>query len=87
MDYDRLLEDTQAVLDTLIPKELEVQTKAGDWYLLRIRPYRTLENAIEGAVLTFFDVTEMKKAREALREAEESAPPGRGGAGLRTMPS
>jgi two-component system CheB/CheR fusion protein len=68
--YDRLLEDTQAVLDTLIPKELEVQTKAGDWYLLRIRPYRTLENVIEGAVLTFFDVTEMKKAREALRDSE-----------------
>jgi two-component system CheB/CheR fusion protein len=68
--YDRLLEDTQAVLDILIPKELEVQTRAGDWYLLRIRPYRTLENAIEGSVLTFFDVTEMKKARQALRDSE-----------------
>ncbi len=69
--YDRLLTDTQTVLDTLIPKELEVQTRAGDWYLMRIRPYRTLENIIEGAVLTFFDVTEMKKAREALREVEK----------------
>ncbi|MHB8090195.1 MAG: chemotaxis protein CheB [Syntrophales bacterium] len=68
--YDRLSEDTQAILDTLIPKELEVQTRAGDWYLMRIRPYRTLENVIEGAVLTFFDITEMKKAREALREVE-----------------
>ena len=61
--YDRLLTDTQAVLDTLIPKELEVQTKAGDWYLLRIRPYRTLENVIEGAVLTFTDITELKAAQ------------------------
>jgi two-component system CheB/CheR fusion protein len=69
--YESLLMDTQTVLDTLIPKELEVQTKAGDWYLLRIRPYRTLENVIEGAVLTFFDVTEMKKAREALREVDK----------------
>jgi two-component system CheB/CheR fusion protein len=68
--YDRLLEDTRAVLDTLTPKELEVQTRAGDWYLLRIRPYRTLENVIEGAVLTFFNVTEMKKARVALRDSE-----------------
>jgi two-component system CheB/CheR fusion protein len=68
--YDRLLEDVQAVLDTLIPKEVEVQTRAGDWFLLRIRPYRTLENVIEGAVLTFFEITEMKKAREALREVE-----------------
>jgi two-component system CheB/CheR fusion protein len=67
--YDRLLEDIQAVLDTLIPKEVEVRTRAGDWYMLRIRPYRTLENVIEGAVLTFFEITEMKRAREALREA------------------
>jgi two-component system CheB/CheR fusion protein len=71
VEYDRLLEDTQAVLDTLIPKELEVQTKAGDWYLLRIQTYRTTGNAIEGAVLTFFDVTAMKKTQEALREAEK----------------
>jgi len=68
--YDRLLEDTQEVLNTLIPKELEVQTKAGDWYLLRILPYRTLGNVIEGAVLTFTDITELKAAQaQALREA------------------
>jgi two-component system CheB/CheR fusion protein len=69
--YDRLLTDTHEVLNTLIPKELEVQTKAGDWYVLRIRPYRTLENVIDGAVLTFFDITEIKKAREALRETDK----------------
>ena len=68
--YDRLVADVQAVLDTLVPKEVEVQTKAGAWYLLRIRPYRTLDNVIEGAVITFIDITEMKKAQEALRESE-----------------
>ena len=68
--YDRLVADIQAVLDTLVPKEVEVQTKAGAWYLLRIRPYRTLENVIEGAVITFTEITEMKEAREALRESE-----------------
>jgi PAS domain S-box-containing protein len=67
--YDRLVADVQAVLDSLVPKEVEVQTKAGGWFLLRIRPYRTLENAIEGAVITFVDVTEMKRLQEALREA------------------
>ena len=46
--YDRLVADVRAVLDTLVPKEVEVQTQAGAWYLLRIRPYRTLENVIEG---------------------------------------
>ena len=68
--YDRLVADVQAVLDTLVPKEVEVQTKAGAWYLLRIRPYRTLENVIEGAVITFAEITEMKKAQAALRESE-----------------
>ena len=68
--YDRMVEDVQTVLDTLTPKEVEVQTKAGTWYLLRIRPYRTLENVIEGAVITFTEITEMKKAQAALRETE-----------------
>ena len=68
--YDRLVADVQAVLDTLTPQEIEVQTKAGEWYLLRMRPYRTLENAIEGAVITFTEVTEMKKAQAALRDSE-----------------
>jgi two-component system, chemotaxis family, CheB/CheR fusion protein len=68
--YDRLVPDVQAVLDTLEPKEVEVQTRAGEWYMLRIRPYRTLENVIEGAVITFVDVTQMKQAEETLREAK-----------------
>jgi two-component system CheB/CheR fusion protein len=68
--YDRLVEDVKAVLDTLVPKEVEVQTKAGARYLLRIRPYRTLENVIEGAVITFTEITEMRNAQAALRESE-----------------
>jgi two-component system CheB/CheR fusion protein len=56
--------DVQAVLDTLVPRELEVKNNSGEWFLLRIRPYRTLENVIEGAVITFIDFTEKKQARE-----------------------
>jgi two-component system CheB/CheR fusion protein len=67
--YDLLVKDVQAVLDTLIPKKLEVQSAAGAWYAMRIHPYRTLDNVIEGAVLTFADITDMVKTREALREA------------------
>ncbi|EGV19644.1 chemotaxis protein CheB [Thiocapsa marina] len=70
VDYDRLVADTQAVLDTLIPKELDVQTTAGVWYRMRIHPYRTLDNVIEGAVLTFVDLTEIMQARTALRQSE-----------------
>lgn len=62
--YDRLVADVQAVLDTLAPKEIEVRTSNGDWFLLCIRPYRTLENVIEGAVITFVNIMELKKARE-----------------------
>ena len=70
VDYNRIVTDTQAVLDSLIPKEVEVRTNAGEWYAMRILPYRTLDNAIEGAVITFIDITEMKRASDALREAE-----------------
>ena len=69
--YDRLVEDTQAVLDTLIPKEVEVQAITGVWYVMRITPYRTLDNVIEGAVITFVDISEMKKTREALQKAND----------------
>lgn len=67
---DKLMPDTKAVLDTLVPKESDVQTQAGRWYRLRILPYRTMENVIEGAVLTFVDITEVKVAQEALRKKE-----------------
>jgi two-component system CheB/CheR fusion protein len=65
-----LVEDVQSVLDSLMPLESEVQTKGGAWYMMRIRPYRTLENSIEGAVITFVDITERKKAEDALRESK-----------------
>ena len=64
--YDRLVPDIQAVLNTLVPSETEVRT-ASAWFLLRIRPYRTRKNVIEGAVITFLDVTELKKGQEGLQ--------------------
>ena len=69
--YDRLLADTQAVLDTLAPKAVEVQTTEGRWYTLHIQPYRTLDNVIEGAVITFVDITETVRIREDLRLANQ----------------
>ena len=70
LGYNRLVEDITEVLNTLMPKEIEVQTKKGVWYLLRILPYRTLENVIEGAVITFTDITEIKRAKEILKESK-----------------
>jgi two-component system CheB/CheR fusion protein len=69
--YDRLVADAQSVLDNLIPVEVEVQTSAGRWYTMRIQPYRTLENVIEGVVITFVDVSDTVQTRQALRVANE----------------
>jgi two-component system CheB/CheR fusion protein len=69
--YDRLVADTRHVLDTLVPKETEVQTADGKFYTLRIQPYRTLENVIEGAVISFIDITATVRVREDLRKAND----------------
>jgi two-component system CheB/CheR fusion protein len=69
--YDHLVTDVQAVLDTLVPKELEVTTVEGKSYAMRIQPYRTLNNVIEGAVISFVEITEMVRTREALHKASE----------------
>jgi len=67
--YTTLVADVQQVLRTLAPKEAEVQTTDGKCYTLRILPYRTLDNVIEGAVITFVEITEVKRSREALQKA------------------
>ena len=69
--YDQLTADVKAVLDTLIPKSQDVQTTEGRWYTLRILPYRTMDNVIEGAVITFVDVTEVIQVRDSLKKANE----------------
>ena len=70
VDYHGLAADVQGVLDTLIARELELHTQSGEWYTMRILPYRTLDNLIEGAVITFVDISGAKKAQDALRESE-----------------
>lgn len=63
---DRLLEDTQDVLQTLVVKEREVQAADGSWFFMRTLPYRTSTNTIDGLVLTFQDITKMKEAEQAV---------------------
>ncbi len=65
--YNSLIADVKAVLDTLAPKEVDVHVAEGKWYAMRIQPYRTLDNVIEGAVITFAEITEIVQARETLR--------------------
>jgi two-component system CheB/CheR fusion protein len=68
--YQTLIADIRKVLDTLQPHEAEVLTKNHAWHLMRIRPYRTVANTIEGVVLTFVDISELKLAEQRLRENE-----------------
>lgn len=70
---DDLLADAQTVLDSLVPREREVCTTGGAWYLARIQPYRTLDNVIDGVVLTFTDISKRMQAEAAMKDARELA--------------
>ncbi|WP_373535022.1 CheR family methyltransferase [Microcoleus sp.] len=61
------------VLDTLNTKEQEVQTASGYWYALRIRPYRTAENQIEGVVMVLIDIDDLKRSAATLETARNYA--------------
>jgi two-component system CheB/CheR fusion protein len=65
--YDALIEDCERVLATLIPVEKEVQNTAGRWYLVRLIPYRTAENVIEGVVMTTVDIDRTKQAEQQIK--------------------
>lgn len=69
-DLEPILND---VLETLGTREVEVQDKAGRWYVLRVRPYRTADNKIEGLVVVLFDIDLMRKSQQALTDARDYA--------------
>jgi len=71
--YENLAEDVKEVLESLNTKEKEVQTKDGHWYKLKILPYRTLENVIDGVVITFNDINEQKTVQQRLSNLTEEA--------------
>src|SRR4030095_3954431 len=60
-DLDALLKE---VIDSVRPAEREIRDRQGRWYALRIRPYQTLHNVIDGAVLVLVDIDTLKRARE-----------------------
>jgi len=68
--YPRLADDAKSVLDSLIFHEEEVTTLDGRWYSIRIMPYRTQENVIDGIVITFTDDTLNAKVNIAMAESE-----------------
>ena len=67
LDIDDLKAMLREVIDTMTTKEREVQDRLGRWYLLRIRPYRTLENRIDGAVIALVDIDTLKQSEDILQ--------------------
>ena len=60
--------DLDAVLQSLTPREQEVRTDDGRWYLRRINPYRIADNRVEGVVLSYTEISALKSTKEQLRE-------------------
>ncbi len=73
LKYKRLVEDAQAVIDTLVPKKLEVFTHDRNWFQVRTIPYRTRENLIDGVVITFTDISRARQAEEKAQAAQHYA--------------
>lgn len=71
LNYDALIEDSRRVLATLIPKEQEVQDTSGRWHLVRLMPYRTANNVIDGVVMTIVDIDRMKRAERKAQAGME----------------
>jgi two-component system CheB/CheR fusion protein len=59
------------VLQTLAPREIEVQDREGRWYLLRVRLYLTTDNKIEGVVVVLVDIDDLRRSQQELRAARD----------------
>jgi two-component system, chemotaxis family, CheB/CheR fusion protein len=71
LNYDHLAQDAAQVLERLMPIEREVRNHDGRWYLMRVLPYRTLQDRIDGVVVTFIEITARKQSEEVLRRNDE----------------
>ena len=72
LQYQELPDDAREVLRQLVVSEKQVDTVDGRWFSVRIMPYRTLDERIDGVVMTFTDITATKKLEAELRGAGEN---------------
>ena len=61
------------VIDSLTSEEMEVQDREGRWYYLRIRPYKTIDNKIDGVIISMMDIDTLKHSSDLIKEAQEYA--------------
>ena len=77
--YPELAEDAREVLRTLASAEKPIGARDGRWFTVRIMPYRTLDDRIDGVVITFADITAAKTLEAKLRQAQAGFGEARGG--------
>jgi two-component system CheB/CheR fusion protein len=70
LEYDELIADVRRVLSNLVPIRRELFGRNKQWFDMRMRPYRTVDNKIDGVVITFVDITERRHMEETLRQSE-----------------
>ena len=71
LNYEEVEQDVRVVLRDLAPIEKEICSASDRWFMVRVRPYRTLDNRVDGVVVTFDDITERRQIARSLRENEE----------------
>jgi two-component system CheB/CheR fusion protein len=69
LQYPEIADNAREVLGNLVFKETDISTNDGRWFTVRIMPYRTLDDKIEGLVITFIDITVAKKLEAKLATA------------------
>ncbi|HKK66544.1 MAG TPA: CheR family methyltransferase, partial [Clostridia bacterium] len=68
IEGQEFMDDINKVLMSLVPIEKEIVSKTGKWFLMKILPYRTVNNVVEGIVITFLDIDEKKRFEEKLEQ-------------------
>ncbi|WP_201288941.1 CheR family methyltransferase [Profundibacterium mesophilum] len=71
LSHDEIEGEARRVLRDLSPIETELQSRDGRWFMMRIRPYRTVEDRIEGVVLTFVDITRRRESEHQLESSRQ----------------
>jgi two-component system CheB/CheR fusion protein len=73
VDLPNLEDLVRQTIDTVSGREREVQDKQGRWYVLRVRPYMTLDNKVDGAVLVLVDIDALKRTEREVKAARDYA--------------
>ncbi len=71
LNYPEMAEDAKEVLRTLVFIEKQIPGKNGSWFSIRLMPYRTFDDRIDGLVITFIDISALKRMEEKCRETRQ----------------